>query len=111
MKSLSPRVLVLAVVATAFLLVPSSPVALADEVAAGGAASGLVVHGAQETLTRYCATDAEGRLWLEIPGGARFELITSVQDPAIANPGDGAFHAFDEAEVHRALTEVSYPLA
>jgi hypothetical protein len=40
----------------------------------------------------------------------RFELVTSTSDPAIANPGDGAFHPFDLAEVRAALAGVRYPL-
>ena len=38
------------------------------------------IHRRPRSPARRCAacrTDAEGRLWLEIPGGARFELITS----------------------------------
>jgi hypothetical protein len=72
---------------------------------------GLVLHDANETLALYCALDADGRLWLQLPGGARFELITSISDPAIANPGDGSFHPFELAEVRSALDGVRYPLA
>lgn len=71
---------------------------------------GVVIHDAQETLERYCLTDAEGRLWLQLPGGSRFELVTSTTDPAIANPGDGAFHPFDVAEIRSALAGVRYPI-
>jgi hypothetical protein len=81
-----------------------------DELRTGGGARGLVVHGADETLRDYCTRDADGRLWLTLPGGARFELITSTTDPAITNPGDGAFHPFEFAEVQAALATVRFPL-
>lgn len=96
-------------IALALLLAPSA--APAHEIDAVGAARGIVVHDAAETLRDYCRRDAAGRLWLEIPGGARFELVTSTADPVIANPGDGSFHPFDLAEVRAALSEVRFPLA
>jgi hypothetical protein len=76
----------------------------------GGVHAGIAIHGPEETLRDFCRTDAEGRLWLEVPGGARFELITSIDDPAISNPGDGSFHPFDEAEVRAALGQVRYAI-
>jgi hypothetical protein len=88
----------------------SPPAAPADELQSGGRPSGFTVHDAGETLRSHCRTDAEGRLWLEIPGGARFELITSTADPDIANPGDGAFHPFDAVEVDAALAQVDFDL-
>jgi len=72
--------------------------------------TGIVIHDADETLRSYCRTDADGVLWLELPGGTRYELITSINDPAISNHGDGAFHPFDAAEVAAAFAAVSYPL-
>lgn len=71
--------------------------------------AGIVVHDAAETLRDYCHR-AEGRLWLELPGGARWELVTATTDPLIANPGDGAFHVFDATEVRAALDEVAFPM-
>ena len=88
----------------------SGGAARANELLAGGEASGLVIHDAGETLQRYCSRDSRGRLWFGLPGGTRYELVTSTADPAIANPGDGAFHTFDAAEVRAALADVSYPL-
>ena len=82
----------------------------ADELGASGAAHGLRIHGVAETLHDYCSTDAEGRTWLDLPGGARFELITSAADPAIPNSGDGSFHPFDEIEVRVTLEAIRYPL-
>lgn len=96
---------------TAWLMFLAPGAALANELRADGAASnGLVIHDAVETRERYCTSDAEGRLWLELPGGARFELVTSTADPRISNPGDGSFHPFEVAEVEAALGEVSFPI-
>jgi len=82
----------------------------ADEVPAGCSALGLQLHGPQETLRDFCRQE-DGQLWLYLPDGARFELITSTADPAITNPGDGSFHPFDEAVVRAALNQIRYPLA
>lgn len=82
----------------------------AHELSATGSRSGFVIHGAAETLAGFCRADAEGRLWLELPGGTRQELVTSLSDPAISNQGDGRFHPFDEPEVRSALAAVSFPL-
>jgi len=82
----------------------------ASEVNATCDASGLVIHGPAETFKRYCL-EQDGRLWLTLPGGARYELVTSTSDPAIANPGDGSFHPFEETQVRAALAAVRYPVA
>jgi hypothetical protein len=111
MKSFPNRVVTALAVASGIAFLPSRPDALADVANAAASTDGIEVHGAAEVLERFCARDSEGRLWLELPGGMRFELITSTQDPAIANPGDGAFHPFEENEVHAALEGVQYPLA
>lgn len=86
--------------------------ARANEIAAQGVPTSqrIVVHDAAETLRDWCRTDEQGVLWLELPGGARYELVTSVFDPAIANHGDGSFHPFEAAEVEAAIAAVSYPL-
>ena len=110
MKSF-PRVPTIAAVTFGLALFASRPVARADEAGAAGAAEGLRIHSPAEVLERYCSRDSEDRLWLELPGGVRFELITTTSDPAIANPGDGAFHPFDESEVRAAMAGVRYPLA
>ncbi len=72
--------------------------------------TGISVHDASETLRDWCRADENGVLWLVLPGGARFELVTSTADPAISNHGDGSFHPFDAIEVRAALGSVSYPL-
>lgn len=78
-----------------------------DEVSARVSALGLVVHGADETLASFCHEE-EGALWLTLPGGARFELVTSTAE--LPNPGDGVFHAFDETVVRRAVAAVRFPM-
>lgn len=72
--------------------------------------SSFRVHDAAETLRDYCRTTDDGRLVFTAPGGASWELVTSIDDPAIANRGDGAFHPFDVAQVEAALAGVRYPL-
>jgi len=84
--------------------------ASANEVGASARVIGIQIHDAQETLTRFCVTDGSGTLWLQLPGGARFELVTSTADPAIANSGDGSFHPFDVEQVRAALDDVRFPL-
>jgi hypothetical protein len=85
-------------------------VASANELAAGAATSGIVIHDAAETLRDYCRWQGS-TLVFTIPGGASWELVTTTADAAILNPGDGQFHAFDAAEVRAALAGVRYPLA
>jgi hypothetical protein len=83
--------------------------ARASEITAATPATAFRIHGPQETLRDYCQVE-DGVLWLVLPGGARFELVTSVDDPVIANRGDGTFHSFEIAEVRAALDAVTYPL-
>ena len=71
--------------------------------------TGFAIHDAAQTLREHCAWES-GRLWLTLPGGNRWELVTSTDDPSISNPGDGAFHVFDAAEVRTALESVRFPL-
>ena len=87
-------------------------IARANEVAAPReeAPRGFVIHDADETLRDYCVTDENGVIWFALPGGTRWELVRSVTDPAILNPGDGSFHPYDAAEVRAALANVRYPL-
>ena len=82
----------------------------ANEIAARSTASGLRIHEPDEVMRDFCRREEDGSLWLVIPGGATWELVTSTMDGAIANPGDGSFHPFDAAEVEAALSQVRYPL-
>lgn len=83
--------------------------AAANELGAAASTAGIRIHSAEETLSGYCAW-RDGKLWFTLPGGASWELVTSTDDPAISNPGDGAFHPFDEEQVRLALAGVRYPL-
>jgi len=71
--------------------------------------TGLVIHDADETLRDYCRSEG-GQLYLVLPGGSRWELVTSTTDPEITNPGDGAFHAFERSQVNEALAELRFPI-
>src|SRR5438876_12383531 len=111
MGTLRRTTAILVTISLVTLLAPRH--ASSDELGAAGGARALTLHDADETLRDFCARDAQGRLWLELPGGARYELVTTVTDPAIANPGDGAFHTFSGDEVRATLAQVGprFPLA
>ena len=96
--------------AAALVSVAAALPASANEIAARSTASGLRIHEPEEVLRDFCRREEDGSLWLVIPGGATWELVTSTMDGAIANPGDGSFHPFDAAEVEAALAQVRYPL-
>jgi hypothetical protein len=93
----------------AFLAPAGALPATAHEISSASFTPGLQIHSAQDVLERFCV-EREGRLVLTLPGGASFELITSVDDPAISNSGDGRFHPFPEAEVRSALQSIRFPL-
>jgi hypothetical protein len=98
-----------ALLATVAVALGARSAAASELRASAMSASGILVHDAAETLRDYCRSEG-GKLYLELPGGSRWELITATTDPVVTNPGDGAFHAFDRAEVNAALAEVRYPL-
>ena len=109
----SIRACLRATLAAGLLLSVPAAAAFADEATTDGlpvVSPRLAIHDAAETLRDWCVTDAQGLLWLVLPGGARYELVTSVSDDVITNPGDGSFHPFDALEVRTALATVSYPL-
>jgi hypothetical protein len=81
----------------------------AASVGGAPASAAIVVHAPDEVLARYCRL-VDGILWLELPDGHRFELVTDTADPAISNPGDGSFHPFDPAEVRAAIAALRYPM-
>ena len=45
-----------------------------------------------------------------LPGLAPEELITSTDDPAVANPGDGTFHPLDRGMVEAAIAGLDFPV-
>ncbi len=105
---LAPRIALL--IAVPAVLATATVAGRADELSAAGSSHGIVIHDAASTLREFCSRGDDGRTWFTLPDGARFELITSTSDPDIANPGDGAFHAFDAVEVRDALDHVTFPL-
>jgi len=94
---------------TAGLALLAAP-GVANEINARSAASGVRIHGPEEVLSDYCHREDDGTLWFALPGGSTWELIPSTDDPAITNPGDGAFHAFDPTEIAAALSQIRYPV-
>jgi len=101
----------------ALSLLTGALVALACPMPASGAvqlsvgeASLVTIHGPEETLRDFCVTQ-DGTLWLMFPDGTREELVTSIDDPAILNKGDGSFHPFEENQVRAALAALRAPLA
>ncbi len=84
--------------------------AMANELSArGGQSAGFTIHDASKVEREFCRWE-DGRLYLVLPSGARFELVPSTLDAAITNPGDGTFHPFEAAEVRSALEAVQFPL-
>ncbi|MEO6463059.1 MAG: FlgD immunoglobulin-like domain containing protein, partial [Candidatus Eisenbacteria bacterium] len=49
-----------------------------------------------------------GRLYLSLPGELPQELITSTEDPAVAQKGDGVFHPLDRGAVEDALRGLDF---
>ena len=96
----------------ALLTLASAPTgAAANEVGAAVSVSGVRIHGPEEVMRDFCSSEENGSLWIKLPGAGSYELVTATSDAAIANPGDGSFHPFDEQQVRAALSEVRYPLA
>ncbi len=46
---------------------------------------------------------------IPLDGGQYLSVIVDIEDPAIANKGDGSFHPFSEAEVLEVLAGISHP--
>lgn len=113
-ESMSPlsfvRRLALGIVATLLALATTALAARASELSGrSGNAAGLRIVGPERVLSESCEWRG-GVPWLVLPGGLEYELVATVDDPAITNRGDGRFHPFDPAEVARAFTDVRYPL-
>jgi hypothetical protein len=82
---------------------------LAALCAAGGSAAEVRIVGAEEVLDRFCFSQG-GRLYLSLPGVLPQELITSTEDPAVAQKGDGVFHPLDRGAVEDALRGLDFPV-
>jgi len=100
----------LALLALPIVPLLAQPVAASELRASAVHVAGIVIHDSLETLREYCVSES-CRLYLVLPEGSRWELVTTPGDPAITNPGDGTFHAFDPAEVRSAMAAVRFPLA
>jgi hypothetical protein len=67
-----------------------------------------VMHNVQDVLSNY-TSELDGRLYFTSPSGQSWEFVTDINDPEIANKGDGLFHPFSSDLVDEALAQVSYP--
>ncbi len=91
-----------------------SPLAFALAIGAmlsgvGQVAAAVRIIGPDEVLKRYCRAEGD-RLRLVVPGVAPQELVTRVDDPIIANRGDGSFHPVDPKFVADALGGIDFPV-
>jgi len=75
----------------------------------GQVQAGVRIVGPGEVLKRYCRAEGD-QLWLVVPGVAPQELVTRVDDPIIANRGDGSFHPVDPKFVADALGGIDFPV-
>jgi hypothetical protein len=67
------------------------------------------IVGPDEVLKRYCRAEGD-RLRLVVPGVAPQELVTRVDDPIVANQGDGSFHPLDPVVVAQAIQGLTFPV-
>lgn len=72
------------------------------------AATEIVIHPPDEILARWTA-EVEGKLYFNAPEGERWEMVTAIDDPAVLNPGQGAFFPLDPAVVRAALDAITVP--
>ncbi len=84
-------------------------VALAITLGAGAANASVRVVGPDEVRSRYCHME-DGQLVLTVPGIAPQALVTQVDDPLVANPGDGSFHPLDPKVVAQAISGLAFPV-
>ena len=71
--------------------------------------AGVRIVGPDEVLKRYCRAEGD-RLRLVVPGVAPQELVTRVDDPIVANQGDGSFHPLDPVVVAQAIQGLTFPV-
>lgn len=67
---------------------------------------GVELISSAEVLARYTVVAADGRLLFRQPDGSDVPLITSVEDPEIQNPGEGAFFPASIADVEDAVRAI-----
>ena len=95
--------------ATRLPLAVAIAVSVATLCAAGRSAAEVRIVGAEEVLDRFCIRQG-GRLYLALPGSLPQELITSTEDPAVTQKGDGVFHPLDRGVVEDALEGLDFPV-
>jgi hypothetical protein len=65
----------------------------------------IILYSPEDILSTACR-DELGRLIFELPGGVAYILIEDIDDPQIANKGDGAFHPMKVEWVLDALSVI-----
>ncbi len=80
--------------------------ALAALSLADNAKAEVRVHGSEEVLATRTSRALSGDLLFRESSGSFVRLITSIDDPAITNQGDGAFHPLATSEVENALAAI-----
>jgi hypothetical protein len=78
---------------------------------AEGVRTVYLANGIEATIhsSGYLAEQMDADGMLKLADGRYFDVITDINDPSVANKGDGTFHPFVEEEVIRALEAISYP--
>ena len=100
----SPRSRVALFVALVAALTASAPAASPLEVRLSNGIR-AVVHSPEDILADLTRREGD-RLWMVLDTGLRYELVTDVADPVIANKGDGQFHPMPVGTVVAALEAV-----
>lgn len=65
------------------------------------------VYSSDYLRERLVADGARGTITLD--DGSRLNVVTDINDPLIANKGDGQFHPFDTDQVVGLIAEIGYP--
>jgi len=73
------------------------------------ATAGVIVHTSEEILADW-TTESGGRLFFQDADSQAWEFVTDIEDPVIANKGQGRFFPADEAEVRRAVEAITFSL-
>lgn len=79
---------------------------IAGTAAAAGLPAGIRILDPDQVLSERAMTGSDGLLYLQDREGVLRRFVTSTEDPAVSNPGDGSFHPLPVASVERALTGV-----
>ncbi len=77
-------------------------------VLAASAAAEVTVHAPGEVLASWTQRNGDA-LVFSSPEGQRWDLVTDIDDPAIANKGAGSFYPVDSTTVRAAIEAITYP--